>query len=122
MSRKNRRGGVIKMTDYLASTSNQVTVSVTEAAIATTLTAAVDLASVVTDMDFVLSGVLTSNADNTGIAGQTIQLQQQQTDGTFADVAGEVATTDANGDYSMSLSESVVGDYVFQTVYAGGTV
>ena len=105
---------------YLGTTSTTtVTVDVTAPADATVLTIAVDQSAVLVGATFTISGLLTDAVTGSGIANELIQMQQMQADGTFADVDGITATTDDMGTYSMALSESVVGVYVFQTAFAG---
>jgi hypothetical protein len=72
------------------------------------------------DEPFAVSGMLTAG-DGSIPVGQTVQLQMEQADGTFADVDGATAVTDATGAYSISMSEATVGVVAFQTVYAGGS-
>jgi hypothetical protein len=108
------------MTIYSESTGNQVTVDVTEAPVATELTMVVDLPSVTIGEFFNLSGLLTA-ADGTILASQTIQLQQEQADGTFADV-DVTATTDSTGAYTISISEAAAGTFVYRPFFAGVTI
>jgi hypothetical protein len=108
------------MTTYSAATSNTVSVDVEVPVVVTQLTAVASLAMVDVDEPFAVSGMLTAG-DGSIPVGQTVQLQMEQADGTFADVDGATAVTDATGAYSISMSEATVGVVAFQTVYAGGS-
>ncbi len=89
--------------------------------VVTQLTAVASVSTANVDEDFAISGLLTA-ADGSTPVGQTIQLQMQQADETFADVDGATAVTDANGAYSILVDETTQAMYAFQTTYAGGAV
>ena len=106
------------MTTYSAATSNTVTVDVEVPVVVTQLTAVANLSTVDVNDSFAISGMLTAG-DGSIPFGQTIQLQMEQPDGTFADVDGAVAATDDTGAYTIPMSEATVGVFAFQTTYAG---
>jgi hypothetical protein len=107
------------MATYLESVSTEVSVVVTEEAIATQLTAMVDNANVFVGGGFAVSGVL--SASDVGIVDATVLLQSNM-DGAWSDVEGMRAVTDVSGAYSISMSEDAAGTYLFRTRYAGGSV
>jgi hypothetical protein len=107
-------GGDITTT-YTGSISNAVSVPVTEAAVATQLTA-VAPASATMGIAFTITGVLKTTA-GVVIPNQLIQLQKAG-----VNVVGKTATTNASGGYSISVTETTVGTHTYNTVYAGGTV
>jgi hypothetical protein len=90
----------------LPATSNVVSVNVPSGLTTTTLTVTPSVTSTTVNTTFTISGTL-SNATSGGIAGAVITLN------------GTNKTTDSNGNYSFSLSESTLGAYQFQTTYAG---
>lgn len=106
------------MTTYSAAVSNQVNEDVVVPVVVTQLTAVASVSTVNVNELFAVSGMLTA-ADGSIPANQTIQLQMQQADGTFADVEGATAVTDTTGAYSISISEATAATYTFQTTYAG---
>ena len=106
------------MTTYSAATSNTVSVDVEVPVVVTQLTAVANLSMVDVNDGFAISGMLTAG-DGSIPFGQTIQLQMEQPDGTFANVDGAVATTDDTGAYTIPVSEATVGVFAFQTTYAG---
>ena len=106
------------MTTYSAATSNTVSVDVEVPVVVTQLTAVANLSTVDVNDSFAISGMLTAG-DGSIPFGQTIQLQMEQPDGTFANVDGAVATTDDTGAYTIPVSEATVGVFAFQTTYAG---
>ena len=106
------------MTTYSAATSNTVSVTVEVPVVVTRLTAVANLSMVDINEGFAVSGVLTAG-DGSIPVGQTIQLQMEQDDGTFADVDGATAVTDDTGAYTIPMSEATVGVFAFQTTYAG---
>jgi hypothetical protein len=109
------------MTTYTAATSNLVNVDVVVPSVVTQLTAVASVSTANVNEVFEVSGVLTE-ADGSIPVNQTIQLQMQQTDGTFADVTGATGTTDESGAYSIPVSETTAAVYGFQTTYAGGSI
>jgi hypothetical protein len=112
---------VINTTTYAPATSNVVNVDVTIPVVITQLTAVASVSTANVDEGFAISGLLTA-ADGSTPMEQSIQLQMQQADGTFADVEGATAVTDASGAYSIPITETTQAMFAFQTVYAGGTV
>jgi hypothetical protein len=104
---------------YLASNSNEVSVVVTEAAIATQLTAVASPMSALVNGAFTISGVLSTTA-GAGIANQAVLLQRSSS-GVWSDVSGKTATTTATGTYSISMSEAAAGTFLYRTRYAGGS-
>jgi hypothetical protein len=109
-----------KMTTYSAAVSNQVNVDVIEPTVVTQLTAVASVSTANVNEVFAVSGMLTA-ADGSVPVNQTIQLQMQQTDGTFADVSGATGATDETGAYTIPVSEVTAATYAFQTTYAGGS-
>jgi hypothetical protein len=109
-----------KMTTYSAAVSNQVNVDVIEPTVVTQLTAVASVSTANVNEVFAVSGMLTA-ADGSVPVNQTIQLQMQQTDGTFADVSGATGATDETGAYTIPVSEITAAVYGFQTTYAGGS-
>jgi outer membrane protein assembly factor BamB/5-hydroxyisourate hydrolase-like protein (transthyretin family) len=83
--------------------------------IPTALTAAVAPSTVIVNQNFTINGTLNTTG-GTPIAGATIQLQKNVSR-TWTNVS--TTSTDANGNYSFSLSEPVAGTYQFQTTDAG---
>jgi len=108
------------MTTYSAAVSNQVNVDVIEPTVVTQLTAVASVSTANVNEVFAVSGMLTA-ADGSVPVNQTIQLQMQQTDGTFADVSGATGATDETGAYTIPVSEVTAATYAFQTTYAGGS-
>lgn len=108
------------MTNYSAAVSNQVNVDVIEPTVVTQLTAVASVSTANVNEVFAVSGMLTA-ADGSVPVNQTIQLQMQQTDGTFADVSGATGATDETGAYTIPVSEVTAATYAFQTTYAGGS-
>ena len=89
--------------------------------IPTTLTATVSASLVTVGKPFTVCGALT--AGGTGFSGATVQLQRSTDNGaTWSDVAGKTATTDANGAYCITTSESAAGQYVYRTTFAGAII
>ena len=86
----------------------------TVSSLSTTLNAAVSTVTAYVNQNFTINGTL--NTTSGGIAGQIITLQQNVS-GTWTNVS--TTSTDANGNYSFSLSESTVGTYQYRTTYAG---
>lgn len=64
---------------------------------------------------FALSGKLT--AGGVGLAGETIYIMRFSPSGTWNE--GGKTTTDANGAYSISLSEKQTGDYYYYAAFMG---
>jgi hypothetical protein len=108
------------MTTYSPATTNEIDVDVEIPTVVCQLTGVANLSTAYVNEEFAISGVLTA-ADGSIPAGQTIQLQVRTDDG-FVDVPDATAVTDADGAYSISLSETKAGMYAFQAVYAGGVV
>ena len=107
-------GGDI-ITTYLPSTSNEVSFTVTEAAVATQLVITLNPATATAPGTTLISGTLKTVA-GVAVANALIQLQRNGTD-----VTGKTATTSATGTFSISMTEPVVGTYLYKTTYAGGT-
>jgi len=108
------------MTVYSPAVSNSTNVDVIVPAVGTQLTAVASVSTANVNDDFMVAGVLTA-ADGSIPAGQTIQLQVGADSG-FVDVDGATAVTDADGVYSITISEATEGMYTLQTTYAGGSV
>ena len=108
------------MTVYSPAVSNTTNVDVVVPAVGTQLNAVANVSTVNITDDFTVSGVLTA-ADGSIPAGQTIQLQVGADSG-FVDVDGATAVTDADGVYSITISEATEGMYTLQTTYGGGSV
>jgi hypothetical protein len=99
-------------TDYYANaTSPVVTVQVGPP---TTLTAAANVTTAPVNTPFTISGTLSTQSGV--LSGQSIALQSNST-GNWTTV--NTTTTDSNGNYAFSVSESVNGTYQYQTTYAG---
>jgi hypothetical protein len=104
--------GPFDMTDFYANaTSPVVTVQVGPP---TNLTAAANVSTVPVNTPFTISGTLSTPSGV--LSGQIIALQSNST-GNWTTV--NTTTTDTNGNYSFSVSESVNGTYYYQTTYAG---
>ena len=104
------------MTQILSTISGTITVNVTTPPVAATLTIA-GPPSGTTGVAFAITGKLTRNDTNAGLAGQTIQLQQNG-----ANVSGATAITASDGAYSISVTETAAALYQFDVTYAGGNV
>jgi hypothetical protein len=99
-------------TDFYANAiSNVVTVQV---ASPTTLTATANVTTTGVNTLFTINGTLSTTSGV--LTGQTIALQQNES-GTWTTVAN--TTTDSNGNYTFSQSESVKGTYQYHTTYNG---
>ena len=104
------------MTQLLSSVSGTITVIASAPPVATTLTIT-GPANVTTGAAFAITGKLTRNDTNAGVAGQTIQLQQNG-----VNVSGATAVTASDGTYSLSVTETAAATYQFDVTYAGGNV
>jgi hypothetical protein len=101
-------------TYFSPATSPVVTVNVPT--IGTQLTAVANVTSVAANTPFTINGTLTNATSVTGIPSAPIQLQKNVS-GTWT--PGPTNVTDANGNYTFSISEPAVGTYQYQTTYAG---
>ena len=104
------------MTQILSSVSGTITIVASTPPVASTLTIT-GPANITTGVAFAVTGKLTRNDTNAGVAGQTIQLQQ---DG--VNVSGKTAVTASDGTYSISITETSAATYQFDVTYAGGNV
>jgi 5-hydroxyisourate hydrolase-like protein (transthyretin family) len=82
----------------------------------TQLTAAANVTSVPAKTTFTIYGTLNTTG-GTGISGALIQLQNSTDNNTWNNVTN--ATTDPNGNYTLSNNESALGTYYYRTTYAG---
>jgi len=90
-----------------------------QTSIVTQLTVGGDLTSVVNQL-FTINGTLRDS--NGGIAGATITLQESRTETNPRQYQNvDVVVTNANGEYSFSVTELTAGMYVYRTTYAGNT-
>jgi 5-hydroxyisourate hydrolase-like protein (transthyretin family) len=87
-------------------------------AIGTQLNATANVITAPVNTSFTINGTLSATG-GTPIAGATIQLQNSTDNVTFTNVTVAPTTTDSNGNYSFSNSESVAGPYYYRTTYAG---
>lgn len=104
------------MTQLISSISGTLTIVASAPPVATTLTIA-GPANVTTGVSFTITGKLTRNDTNAGVAGQTIQLQQNG-----VNVSGATVVTASDGTYSLSVTEAAAATYQFDVTYAGGNV
>jgi hypothetical protein len=96
------------------STSGTISVAVSAASVASTLTIS-GPTTAVTGTAFTVTGKLTRNDTSAGVAGQTISLLRNGT-------ASTTATTASDGTYSMSITETAVGTDTYQVSFAGASV
>jgi protocatechuate 3,4-dioxygenase beta subunit len=82
----------------------------------TTVTITTSNANPAVNQLFTISGTL--KAGSTPIPGQTITLHRVDPSGTVSVV--NTTTTDANGAYTFTRSESAQGRYTFEAVFSGG--
>jgi hypothetical protein len=103
---------------YVSATSPTATVTVNASPTPTPtqLTLAASTTTPALNQSFTLSGSLTANG--TPLSGKTIQLQREDASGHW-DYAANTTTTDANGAYVFTRSESVQGHYVFEPTFFG---
>ena len=96
------------------STSSTISVTVSAASVASTLTIS-GPTTAVTGTAFTVSGKLTRNDTGAGVASQIIQLLRNGT-------ASTTATTASDGTYSMSVTEAAAGTDTYQASFAGASV
>jgi len=72
----------------------------------------------VVNQSFTLSGTL--KAGSTPLSGKTIRLQREDPSGNWVQ-AVNTTTTDANGAYTLTVSESAQGTYRFEPTFIGAT-
>ncbi|MGA3199372.1 MAG: Ig-like domain repeat protein [Halobacteriota archaeon] len=101
---------------YLTSTSRVVTVNVGATQNRTQITASVNTPTVTTTEPFNITGNLT-NSSGAGIPYQTIQLDRWN--GAAYVSTGVTNTTDVNGSFTLTYSESAVGTYKYEASFAG---
>ena len=89
-----------------------------EAVTPTTLTVTASTTTPAVSKPFTLSGVLTDKSTGTPLSGKTIRLQREDPSGHW-EQAVNTSTTNANGAYSFTVSESVQGNYRFQPTFDG---
>ena len=104
------------MTTLNSATSNVVSVTVSAAAVASTLTASCP-ATATTGTAFSVTGKLTRNDTGAGVPNMTVQLQQNG-----VNIGGKTATTAADGTYTISMTETAAGTFQMDTTFAGGNV
>jgi hypothetical protein len=83
----------------------------------TNITASAAPSTVVTTEPFYINGTLTNSSSGAGIAYQTIGLYRST--GAAYVSTGVTTTTDANGSYTFTYSESTVGVYNYTANFAG---
>jgi hypothetical protein len=91
--------------------------SVATATTSTTITIAPSNANPAVNQVFTISGTL--KAGSTPLSGKSIKLSRNDPSGNYS-VAG-TTTTDKNGAYTFTRSESVQGHYYYQANFAGDT-
>jgi len=101
---------------YLTSTSRVVTVNVGATQNSTQITASVNTPTVTTTEPFNITGNLT-NSSGAGIPYQTIHLDRWN--GAAYVSTGVTNTTDVNGSFTLTYSESAVGTYKYEASFAG---
>ncbi len=98
--------------------SNAISLVVTvQVGTQTTLTATANVTSTKVNTPFTIRGTLTQTISGTLLGPDYNITLQQNESGTWTNVA--TTSTDANGNYSFSQSQSVPGTYQYQTIYAG---
>ncbi len=105
------------------STSGSLTETVQAAgpvAAALTLTCSPNPAQVNTAV--ACTGTLTRTDTGGGVSGQPITLETSTDGVTYTTVPGATATTDTNGNYSVSVTFTAIGTYFIRSSCAGGTV
>ena len=103
---------------YPNATSRSVSVLV--GGIPTQLSATAAPTTVVVNQQFTVSGTLNTTG-GAPVAGATVQLQRN-VGGVWTDVPGKTATTDVNGAYVITMSESAAGQYAYRTTFAGAII
>jgi len=82
----------------------------------TTMTVTASTTTHAVNQKFTLSGTL--KAGSTPLSGKTVKLQIKYPDGHW-DYGLNTTTTDANGAYTFTISESIMGKYLFEPTFAG---
>jgi hypothetical protein len=90
---------------------------VVEALTATTLTIATNNTTPALNQQFTLSGTL--KAGTTPLSGKPITLRRMDLSGQWSTIS--TTTTDTNGNYTFTRSESVQGTYSYYASFAGDT-
>jgi uncharacterized GH25 family protein len=109
--------GVYFMGDQTYATSNTVFMKLTVGTrTPTTLTVTASTTTPAVNKPFTLSGTLTANG--TPLSGKTIRLEREDPSGKWQQ-AVKTTTTDANGAYTFTWSESAQGLYHYQPTFDG---
>ena len=104
--------------DQTYATSNWIWTKLTVGTLTPTkLTLTASTSTPVVNQPFTLSGILTDKSTGTPLAGKTIRLQRE-TSGDWQQAVAST-TTDANGAYTFTWSESAPGHHAFEPTFDG---